>query len=154
MIVAWRLRHRLLLLLDAVLVVALALGLVSSARIFGTVWFYLLLWAWGLAALMLFAIGWTAVELVRARSDSDDRMLRNLAPAGAAALAAVTLIVSVVFAFQASSVTVQTPRLNESLGAAPTANALAARAPRPAGPVPGHVVARRGGDRFGRLRVA
>ena len=40
-----------------------ALGLVSSARIFGTVWFYLLLWAWAIAALMLFAIGWTAVEL-------------------------------------------------------------------------------------------
>ena len=52
------------------LVVALALGLVSSARIFGTVWFYLLLWAWGLVALMLFAIGWTAVELVRARTSA------------------------------------------------------------------------------------
>ena len=47
-VVAWRLRHRVLLALDAVLVVALALGLVSSARIFGTVWFYLLLWAWAL----------------------------------------------------------------------------------------------------------
>ncbi len=126
-IVAWRLRHRVLLLLDAVLVVALALGWVSSARIFGTVWFYLLLWSWGLAALMLFAIGWAAVELVRARSDSVDLMRRNLAPAGAAVLAALTLIVSVLFAFRASSVTVQTPRLNESLGAlvAPTANALA-----------------------------
>jgi len=53
---AWRLRHGLLLRLDAVLVVALGLGFVSAARILGTVWFYLLLWAWGLAALMLFAI--------------------------------------------------------------------------------------------------
>ncbi len=125
-IVAWRLRRRVLLLLDAVIVAALALGLVSSARIFGTVWFYLMLWAWGLVALMLFAIGWTAVELLRARIGADHRMLRNLAPAGAAALAAVTLIASVAFAFQASSVTVQTPRINESLGAlvVPTADAL------------------------------
>ena len=125
-IVAWRLRRRPLLLLDAVLGVALALGLVSSARIFGTVWFYLLLWAWGLVALMLFAIGWAAVELVRARRGSFDSLPRNLATAGTAALAAVTLIASVVFAFQASSVTVQTPRLNESLGAliGPSAAAL------------------------------
>src|SRR5207302_957452 len=56
--VAFRLRHRLLMSLDAVLGVALLLGLVSSARIFGTVWFYLLLWAWGLVALILFAVGW------------------------------------------------------------------------------------------------
>ncbi len=73
MCVAWRLRHRVLLLLDGVLVVALALGLMSSARIFGTVWFYLLLWAWGLVALMLFAIGWTAVEFVRARDGRGGR---------------------------------------------------------------------------------
>jgi hypothetical protein len=126
-IVAWRLRRRVLLLLDAVLVTALVLGLVSSARIFGTVWFYLMLWAWGLVALMLFAIVWTAVELVRARSGLDDRMTHDLARAGAAALATATLVVSVVFAFQASNVTVQTPRINESLGAlvAPTAQALA-----------------------------
>ncbi|MDP9331733.1 MAG: hypothetical protein M3Q30_00255 [Actinomycetota bacterium] len=126
-IVAWRLRRRVLLLLDAVLVAALVLGLVSSARIFGTVWFYLMLWAWGLVALMLFAIAWTVVELVRARSGLDDHMTHDLAPAGAAVLATATLIVSVVFAFQASSVTVQTPRINESLGAlvAPTADALA-----------------------------
>jgi hypothetical protein len=126
-IVAWRLRQRVLLRLDAVLVAALVLGLVSSARIFGTVWFYLMLWAWGLVALMLFAIAWTAVELVRAPSGLDDRMTHDLAPAGAAVLATATLIVSVVFAFQASSVTVQTPRINESLGAlvAPTADALA-----------------------------
>jgi len=123
-VVAWRLRHRVVLVLDVVLVVALALGLVSSARIFGTVWFYLLLWAWGLAALMLLAIGWTAVEFVRQRNGPAADA--NLASAGTAALVAVTLVVSVVFAFQASNVTVQSPRLNESLGAVvgPTTDAL------------------------------
>jgi hypothetical protein len=123
-IVAWQLRRRLLLMLDGVIVVALALGLVSSARIFGTVWFYLLLWAWGIVALMLFAIGWAAVELVRSRNGPASR---QGARPGAAALVAVTLVASVVFAFQTTSVTVQTPRLNETLGRliGPTTDALA-----------------------------
>jgi hypothetical protein len=127
-VVAWRLRHRLLLALDTVLLVALALGLVSSARIFGTVWFYLLLWAWALCALILLAIGWAVVELVRVRNDRATR----LASAGAAALGAVALVMSIVFAVQASSVTVQTPRLNRTLGAVvgPAAAALAHREAR------------------------
>jgi hypothetical protein len=125
-VVAWRLRHRLLLALDLVLVVALALGLVSAARIFGTVWFYLLLWAWAIAALMLFAIGWTAVELWHRR---DPAATARLAPAGAYVLATIGLVVTIAFAAQASRVTVQTPRVNETLGAVvgPTARALAER---------------------------
>ena len=133
-IAAWRLRHRALLRLDAVLGIALVLGLVSSVRIFGTVWFYLLLWAWGLVALLLFVIGWTAVELVQARR-SRPKARRGHAPAGgsrtlnrigAVSLVAITIATATVFASQASSVTVQTPRLNNTLGAliAPTATAL------------------------------
>jgi hypothetical protein len=123
-IVAWRLRHRLLVSLDVVVIVALALGLISTARIFGTVWFYLLLWSWGLAALMLLAIGWTAVEVVRRRNSAASNA--RLAPFGAAALALVLVIVAISFSMQASGITVQTPRLNESLGAVvgPTAAAL------------------------------
>ena len=119
---AWRLRHRALLALDTVLVVALALGLVSSARIFGTVWFYLLLWAWALCALILFAIGWTAVELARTRDASVARFARI----GSGALIGSAVVMSMVFAVQATSVTVQGPRLNETLGAVvgPTATAL------------------------------
>jgi hypothetical protein len=111
---AWRLRHRVLLALDAVLGVALALGLVSSARIFGTVWFYLLLWAWPLCALILFAIGWTAVELVRTREPAN---AARLAPIGSSAVAGLALVMTIVFAVQATDVTVQTPRLNRTLGA-------------------------------------
>ncbi|MDQ1433350.1 MAG: hypothetical protein QOF59_166, partial [Actinomycetota bacterium] len=125
-VVAWRLRVRTLLLLDGVLGAALALGLVSSARIFGTVWFYLLLWAWALVALILFAIGWAAFELARAYVGPDDPAFANVTKATLTSLAALTVVVSVVFAFQASDVTVQTPRLNNSLGAViqPTADAL------------------------------
>ena len=68
-VVAWRLRQRALLLLDLVLAAALALGVVSAARVFGFVWFYLFLWAWSLTALLLFVVGWTGVELCRARLD-------------------------------------------------------------------------------------
>ncbi|MDQ1459267.1 MAG: hypothetical protein QOI08_751, partial [Actinomycetota bacterium] len=76
-VVAWRRRVRALLILDGVLVAALALGLISSARIFGTVWFYLLLWAWGLVALILLAIGWAAFELARAYVGPDDPGFAN-----------------------------------------------------------------------------
>ena len=109
------------------LVVALGLGLVSSARIFGTVWFYLLLWAWGLVALMLFAIGWTAVELGprRSRAPGDQRVVDSRAGrcgragrdhAGGGDRVRVP----------GTDVTVQTPRLNNTLGAliGPTTAAL------------------------------
>jgi hypothetical protein len=117
---AW-LRHRALLLLDLVLGVALVLGLASSARIFGFVWYYLLLWAWGLAALMLLAIGWTAVELLRGRT--------KLARPGLAVLATIMLAFTTLFAVDAARVDVQSPRINETLGALaqPTADALAQR---------------------------
>jgi hypothetical protein len=127
-VVAWRLRERVLLALDVVLVVALALGLVSSARIFGTVWFYLLLWAWGLCALILFAIGWSVVALVRTRDDAEgDRPnARRNERIGSAVLFGLTLLMTIVFAAQATNVTVQSPRLNRTLGALvdPTAAAL------------------------------
>ena len=60
-----------------------------------------------------------------------------------------------VFAFQASSVTVQTPRLNDSLGAliGPTTAALRQlEAHGATRSVPRHVAARRRGDRVGRFR--
>jgi len=121
---AWRLRNRALLVLDGVLTMALGLGLISSARIFGTVWFYLLLWAWALVALMLFAIGWTVVELVRARRPGADQP--NRARWGAAVLGVIVVVSTIVFAVQASDVTVQTPRVNDTLGkvVGPTAAAL------------------------------
>ena len=54
-----------LLRLDVVIALALALGLVSSARILGLVWFYLTLWAWAITTLMAVAIGWTVALVVR-----------------------------------------------------------------------------------------
>ncbi len=122
---AWRLRQRSLLRLDVVLAVALVLGLVSAARIFGNVWFYLLLWAWVLAALLLFTIAWTVVAWIRARVD--DPRAPNVARAGVAALGTGVVVATAVFASSASHVNVMSPRLNAELGAltTPTIAALA-----------------------------
>ncbi len=109
--VAWRLRERLLLKLDVVLAVALTLGWISAARIFGDVWFYLLLWAWALTGLMLFAIIWTAVEWTR-RHAGDRYAVR-----GIAALVTFLVVVTGMFAFSAAYTKVMSPRLNEQLAA-------------------------------------
>ena len=66
-VAAWRLRHAALVRLDAMLAVATVLGVISAARIFGFLWFYLVLWVAAISALMLLAIGWTVVEIARQR---------------------------------------------------------------------------------------
>ena len=122
--VSWRLRHRALIALHAVLGIALALGFVSASRIFGKVWYYLLLWAWGIAALLVLAVGWTVVVAVRARVPAarTERATRG----GQFALAGIALVVVVFTVTDAAHTTVQTPRVNDALGAVipPTAAAL------------------------------
>ena len=66
-VVAWRLRHGALVRLHAVLAVGLVLGWSSISRIFGFVWYYLSLWAWGLAVLMFVASGGRWPSLLRRR---------------------------------------------------------------------------------------
>ncbi len=61
-VVAVRMRHRTLVALHTTIAVTLVLTLVSMARIFGTIWYYLTLWAWGTTTLLLVAIVWTAVS--------------------------------------------------------------------------------------------
>ena len=99
--VAWRLRARDLLRLDLVLAVAGVLGIFSAARIFGYVWFYLVLWSWGIAALMLLTIGWTVV-LALARRPWDGRDPRRAAAWLAVGLAIVAVSGTVAFTVDAS----------------------------------------------------
>jgi hypothetical protein len=123
-LIATRLHHRLLLQLDVVLGVALALGAISAARIFGDVYYYLLLWAWGLAALLLFAVIWTVAALIWGRTpDAGRTRLRHLSAVG---LVAFGLAITALFTNSAAHVRVQAPSVNESLGAIapPTAHAL------------------------------
>jgi hypothetical protein len=122
---AWRMRERLLARLHVVVGLALPLGLASAARIFGDVWFYLLLWAWALTALMSFTIAWTAVAFAR-RTLPPDAAARY-ARAGGALLAGGLVAVLAVFTNAAARVDVMSPRLNAQLAALtpPTVDALA-----------------------------
>jgi hypothetical protein len=124
LVVAWRLRHRALLRLDIVLGVAVVLALISMSRIFGLVWYYLMLWAWGITALMALAIVWTAVELVRRRLNG--ATAARAATVGLAALAGIVMLFSALATADATSVEFPARRLSDTLSVLvpPTARAL------------------------------
>ncbi|HEY6317032.1 MAG TPA: hypothetical protein VI462_03990, partial [Acidimicrobiia bacterium] len=121
---AWRSKLRALVGLHAVIAITLVIGVVSISRIFGILWYYLVLWAWGVDVLMVVAVGWTLVEV--AKRSVPASTMRPMLKAGAAGLVALTVGISVLFAVEASDVEVPTPRLSETLGAlvSPTAHAL------------------------------
>ncbi|HEX6311456.1 MAG TPA: hypothetical protein VF152_07485 [Acidimicrobiia bacterium] len=121
---AWRLRLQSLLRLDLVLGVALVLATVSASRIFGFVWYYLLLWAWGITALMVLTVGWTAAVAVGRRLD--DAARRRVLRAVPAALGAVVLVIVAIFAVDAADTERAVPRLSDTVGrvSAPTVDAL------------------------------
>jgi hypothetical protein len=64
-VVAVRAKRRQLVLLNAVLGVALFCCVLSASRIFGHVFFYLVLWGWSLCAVIIFAVAWAAYDFVR-----------------------------------------------------------------------------------------
>jgi hypothetical protein len=64
---ARRMRHAQLDALNVVIAVALATGFLSTVRIFGKVWYYLTLWAWGTTLMMVLSMAWTAWALLRRR---------------------------------------------------------------------------------------
>ena len=101
-VVSWRRRYPLLLRLHALIAVVLVLGVVSVSRIFGPPWAYLALWGWGLCALMLVAVSWTACALAAALLPSPAR--RASAVAGTLGLVAVTLVMVVRFTVDAAYV--------------------------------------------------
>jgi hypothetical protein len=107
--VAVRLRHRRLLLLHAVVGAGLAFGALSISRIFGVLWWYLMLWAWGVALLLALAVAGTVAVAVRERRGS-------LPAAVTPALVALTAVVSLVFAVNALDAEPPAPRLSAGLG--------------------------------------
>jgi hypothetical protein len=74
-----RLGHRPLMRLHLVVAVSLALGVVSMGRILGKEWYYLMLWAWGTAVLLLLAVAWTMLAVVSAWAGPRRRLIANLA---------------------------------------------------------------------------
>jgi hypothetical protein len=125
-IAAWRAQDRRLVRLHLVVAMALGLGVASAGRINGFVWFYLLLWAWGLAALMLLAVGWTVALLAR-------RYLRGAIEectnAARIALAVVILVLTASFTVNAASADVPASHLSATVGrlTEPTAAAVRQR---------------------------
>ena len=128
-VAAWRIRHRPLLRLHAVLAVALVLAAVSISRIFGVVWFWEIVWAWGITALMSLAVGWTAASFVRHRLRGP--LVAHASTAGKLALVGAVALWTALFTFDATRASVPDPggpgpRLSRLLGAVvtPTVAAL------------------------------
>jgi hypothetical protein len=81
-------------LLHLVLAMAVVCELAAMSRIFGEVFFYLMLWSYTVTALMLVAIGWTVAVAVRTRTDR--RVDARLMPA---AFGVIVIVFAAIFAF-------------------------------------------------------
>jgi hypothetical protein len=98
-VLAWRVGSRALRSLHVVVAVALVLGTVSMARIFGRPWFYLTLWAWGITTVLVGAILWTALAWWQhRRPERADRSATTVAVAAAGVAVITSLATAVAFA--------------------------------------------------------
>jgi hypothetical protein len=126
----WSVAHRRragdLVALHAVVAVGLGLGLLSISRIYGKVWYYLTLWAWGTALVLVLATGWTLVEALRPGWDAHRRSV--LTRVGAVTAGAVLVLSTVVFVIDAADAPTPDDNLSETLGALlpPTMSAIEA----------------------------
>jgi hypothetical protein len=123
-VVAWRVGSPALRALHTVVGVALVLGVISMARIFGRPWYYLTLWAWGVAAFLVGAVAWTALAWWKSRSTATDRGR----PATRVALGAVAVAIVVSVASSVAFADAHHPedRLSRAVGtlAEPTYQAV------------------------------
>ena len=106
-LVAWRRRYDVLNRLNVVVGTALLLGVYSMSRIFGKVWYYLMLWSWGTAMLLVLSVGWTIARLL-----PSDAFRRG----ATAALAGVALVGSALLSVEAARAEPPAPQLSEVLG--------------------------------------
>lgn len=119
--------------LHAVIAVGVGLAFVASSRINGELWYYLYLWAIGLSAVVLVAVGWTAALAVTAAL-GDRRVVGARVRVAAVALpATVALVASGLLLADAPGTEPSRPDLSADLGLAADATADALRS----GSVPG-----------------
>jgi hypothetical protein len=85
--------------LHLVVAAGLVLGVVSTSRILGKEWYYLMLWAWGVTALLVLSVGWTAA-VVLGRRHWPRRHTGAIAGGAVAAAAVAAAIVSVAAAIR------------------------------------------------------
>jgi hypothetical protein len=121
-LVARRLGPPALVRLHLVVAAGLVFGVVSISRILGKEWYYLMLWAWGVTALLVLSVGWTAAVVI-GRLDQRGRPLAAWALGGVVAATVLAVIVAVT-----AAVTLDPPEshLSSTLGriVSPTAAAL------------------------------
>jgi hypothetical protein len=111
-LVACRLGPPALFRLHLVVAAGLVLGMVSISRILGKEWYYLMLWAWGVTALLVLSVGWTAAVVI-GRLRQRRRRVAVWALGGVVAATVLAVIVSV-----AAAVTLDPPEshLSSTLG--------------------------------------
>jgi hypothetical protein len=126
--VAWRRSPASLRALHATLGAATVLGWYSISRIFGVVWYYLMLWLWAVAALAVLATVWSLVVLLRQRAPGGEasRRLATSARWAAPALLVLVAVVSLRTLLVAPDAEPSDPQLSRVLTALvePTAGAL------------------------------
>jgi MFS family permease len=112
---SWRLRQRTVSALHLVVAAASVLAVISMSRIFGYVWYYLTLWAWGITTFMILATAWTLALLVgpRLRGPLGGRAVT----VATVALAGVVVLWSARFALDATDVREPSPAGSEALAA-------------------------------------
>jgi hypothetical protein len=118
-VIAWRkLRDAVLVRLHVVLGAALVLALFSMSRIFGYLWFYLVLWSWAITALMLLSVGWTIALLVAERSaaGSGHEVRTAKRPIGLVALGVVLVLSLGAFTADATVAESPDPAVSDALG--------------------------------------
>ncbi len=133
LVVAWggsalaaaRLRRRDLNRLNVVIAVALLLAVVVVSRIFGSVWDYLVLWVWGVAALMLLSLGQVVAALAGPRLTTTGYRPRASA-LGAMALFAVLGLFTTLLTLDAADAEPPAPKLSTLMARVvpPTVDAL------------------------------
>ena len=124
---ALRARLRTVVALNVVIAVSLALGALSIANIFGFVWYYLMLWAWAINALMLLSTGWTVATVVGPRVGRGEHdPARGSIGVLTVVLASAVTAYLIGFGIDASTVEPPTPRVSAALGelVGPTVRAI------------------------------
>lgn len=127
-VVAWRRRHTVLTNLNIVVALAMAVGWFSMTRIFGKIWYYLTLWAWGTALLAALSIAWTAGLLL---SDTLAGKSGEPDPLGSGVPRAswsIVLVATLASMFGAIRLDVPEENLSSGLGAVTDATEAAVRA--------------------------
>jgi hypothetical protein len=96
--------------LNVVVAAGLALGVFSMSRIFGKVWYYLMLWSWGTVCLLVLSVGLTAWHLVGERRHRYERVALGVG-------VAIACVSSALLTVQAAKVDPPAPQLSKVLAA-------------------------------------